>query len=78
LKVLFNRGYAKGFINDFEGAVKDFSKVIELDPNNGQTYVLRGRAYSAMGKLTEACADFSKASTLNVPGAVESLRQFCK
>jgi predicted membrane-bound spermidine synthase/tetratricopeptide (TPR) repeat protein len=77
-KVFFNRGYAKGFINDFEGAVKDFSKVLELDPNNGQTYVLRGRAYSAMGKLTEACADFSKARAMNVPGALESLRQFCQ
>ncbi len=78
LKVLFNRGYAKGFINDFEGALKDFSRVIELEPNNGQAYVLRGRAYSATGKLTEACADFSKAKTMNVPGALESLRQFCK
>lgn len=77
-KIFFNRGYAKGFLNDFEGALKDFNKVIELEPGNGQAYVLRGRVYSSMGKLTEACADFLKAKAMNVPGALESLNQFCK
>jgi spermidine synthase len=77
-KVYFNRAYAKGFLNDFPGAVMDFSKVIELDPKNGQAYVLRGRAYIAMGKKQEACSDFAKAKSMGVPGANESLNQFCQ
>jgi len=76
-KVYFNRAYAKGFLKDFQGAVKDFSRVIELDSSNGQAYVLRGRAYSSMGMKVEACDDFTKAKTMNVPGAEESIRQFC-
>lgn len=77
-KIYFNRAYAKGFLNDFNGAIEDFTTTIKLDPNNGQAYVLRGRAYNAIGKKQEACADFSKAKSLNTPGAQESLNQLCQ
>lgn len=77
-KVYFNRAYAKGFLNDFNGAIEDFSMTIKLEPNNGQALVLRGRAYNAIGKKEEACADFAKAKTMGTPGAAESITQLCQ
>ncbi len=77
-KVFFNRAYAKGFLSDFNGAIEDFTMTIKLDPGNGQALILRGRAYSAIGKKEEACADFFKAKTMGVSGAAESITQLCQ
>ena len=45
-------------------AVKDFSKAIEIDPNNRGALLNRGLAYKAMGKLPQAKADALKASKI--------------
>lgn len=76
-KVYFNRGYAKAFINEVNGAIFDFSKAISLDPNYGQAYILRGRAYMAIGNRNNACSDFNRATELNVRGARELWQQSC-
>ncbi len=46
-------------------AVKDFSKAIEMDPNNRGAYLGRSSVYKAMGKLPQAKSDELKASKIS-------------
>jgi tetratricopeptide (TPR) repeat protein len=42
--ILYDRGSAKDEIQDFIGAINDYSKTIEINPNNFKAYVNRGLA----------------------------------
>ncbi|HYG80864.1 MAG TPA: tetratricopeptide repeat protein, partial [Pyrinomonadaceae bacterium] len=46
-------------------AVGDFSKVIELDPQNADAYYNRGGLLVAQGEAAKAVDDFSKAIDIN-------------
>ncbi|HNW43726.1 MAG TPA: tetratricopeptide repeat protein [Elusimicrobiales bacterium] len=66
------RGYAaRGFENagkgNYDEAIVNYSKVIELDPSKAAAYSLRGSAYSKIGEYEQAIADYSKALALD-PG----------
>jgi Flp pilus assembly protein TadD len=50
--------------NDFNTAIINYTKAIELDPKNANAYRNRGIAYKALGKTKEADADFAKAKAL--------------
>jgi tetratricopeptide (TPR) repeat protein len=54
---------AKEVLNDFDGAIADYSKVIELKPD-ADFYVRRGAAEEQKGDLTVALADYKKALEL--------------
>jgi Flp pilus assembly protein TadD len=41
-----------------EEAIADFTKAIELNPNDAAAYLNRGVAYSAHGNMVAAIADF--------------------
>ena len=43
-ELYINRGMARTNRKDFDGAIKDFSKAIELDPKNAHAYNGRGLA----------------------------------
>ena len=59
------RGISRFEKNDFEGAIADFTKVIELKGQNLDfCYYFRGIALYRLGKLDEALADLSQAITL--------------
>jgi tetratricopeptide (TPR) repeat protein len=60
-----NRGIA--FINsgNFDSAVSDLNKAIELDPRSGFAYAGRGLAYLRKDKVEAARRDASKALSLN-------------
>jgi tetratricopeptide (TPR) repeat protein len=51
--------------NDYERAIADFDKAIELDPGRAGAYADRGNAYLYSGKAELAAADFAKALALN-------------
>ena len=61
----FNSGNAKNDKEDYEGAIADYTKSIELDPNYAETYYLRGLSKKNSGDFKEAIVDFSKAIELN-------------
>ena len=46
---------------DYEGAIKDFSKAIELDPSRASAYSSRGLAKYYLLDKEGACADWIKA-----------------
>lgn len=76
-KVYFNRGYAKALLNNMQGAIIDLTKAIELEPNYAQAYIVRGRAYLALGDK-QCCIDFHTAKTKGSKEADQWINQFCK
>jgi len=61
----FNRGVAENASGDFEGAIADYNRAIELDPKYAAAYSNRGNAKQAKGDLDGAIADCSRAIELD-------------
>ncbi|MCA9149973.1 MAG: tetratricopeptide repeat protein [Planctomycetales bacterium] len=64
--------YARGFAQLSHGdamlkAVEDLTMAIDLKPDYAQAYLMRGRAYEALGDMVQAKADRAKALELQ-PG----------
>ncbi len=56
-----NRGTAYIWKGDYDRAIADYTKVIEIDPRNAMAYHNRGVAYTRKGDHHRAIADSSKA-----------------
>ena len=56
-----NKMYNQG---NFKEAIKLYTEVIEMNPNNAKAYNNRGIAYQRLGDNTRAQADFAKAESL--------------
>ncbi len=50
---------------DYDSAIEQFNKVIEMDEKFVEAYKIRGNCYLALKKNDEAVKDFSKAIELN-------------
>ncbi len=62
----FRRRADENIINgDYDSAVGDYSKAIELNPKDASTYLNRGRAYHSKTNYDSAIADFTKAIEIN-------------
>jgi tetratricopeptide (TPR) repeat protein len=60
-----NRGidfYDKG---DFDKAILDFTKAIDIDPQCADFYYSRGHTYQSLGKYDNAITDFTRAINLS-------------
>ena len=55
---------------NYDGAITDFSKAIELNPNDEKAYWYRGSARQAKADLDGAIADYNKAIELNPTDAI--------
>ena len=55
-------------MKNYDKALADFNKAIELEPNYGEIYHHRGECYEAMGDKLKAQADFAKAKELGFNG----------
>ncbi|WP_138501502.1 tetratricopeptide repeat protein [Nostoc sp. PA-18-2419] len=64
-KELYQEGLNKYDEGNYEGAVKDFNQLIELEPQNALAYNKRGDAYYRLGDYEQAQADSSQAILLN-------------
>jgi len=64
----YNRGTSyfnqNKYDDDVNLAIADFTKAIEIDPKFADAFYNRGLAYKAIGKTTEADADFETAEEL--------------
>jgi protein O-mannosyl-transferase len=67
-----NRGIARYYGNDTEGALEDYSKAIDLNPKYAGAFYNRGIVYNALRDYDKAMADYTKAIDLN-PGFATSL-----
>lgn len=52
------RGRMRSALRQFDGAIADFSKVLEFDANDVATRDERGSTYFKAGKIAESAADF--------------------
>ena len=58
----YEQGFEKLFVdNDFYGAISDFTRAIEIDPNIAKYFSLRGRALAALEDYYAAISDFTRA-----------------
>lgn len=60
-----NRGLALSDGGNYDEALKDFNKAIELDPLFYEAYANRGTVFEKTGRFNEALADFEKSISLN-------------
>ena len=72
-----NRGISKKNLKNDEGAISDYNKAIELNPDYIGAYVNRGVAKETIGDLSGACKDYRKAVSLGYEDAVEWVRKVC-
>src|SRR5215470_19403299 len=61
----FNRGVVEKADGDFDGAIADYTRAIELDPKYAAAYSDRGNAKQAKGDLDGAIADCDHAIELD-------------
>ena len=62
---LIGASYAKQYIQNYKGAIKDLTKVLKLSPNSVEVYVMRGKLYIELGENNKAINDFNSALRLN-------------
>jgi tetratricopeptide (TPR) repeat protein len=55
---LERRGYVKGLLGDFDGAITDFNSSIAINPDQADAYFSRARVKMMQGNLVEAIEDF--------------------
>ena len=73
----FNSGNDKNDAGDYYGAISDFTKAIEIDPNYSNPYLNRGIAKENLGDMNGACDDWRKASSLGNESTAEWVRDQC-
>jgi tetratricopeptide (TPR) repeat protein len=57
----FDRASKRALNGDVDGAIADYTKIIEQDPHNTQAYYQRGQNYSALGDSDAALQDLNQA-----------------
>ena len=68
----------KKTLKDYEGAVEDYTKAIEINPTFASAYLNRGNI-SVLKKQPElGCEDFNKALDLGLNKALEYVAKYCK
>lgn len=60
-----NRGVAYGKKGQYDQAIVDFNKAIELNPRDAAAYYNRGISYEKRGQHDRAILDFTKAIEIN-------------
>ena len=62
---LFERGKARNYLNDYQAAIKDLSRAIELRSEISRYYYWRARSYNALKEYQKAAIDIKKARSLD-------------
>ena len=57
---LLTRGFVYGNLGQYDKAIADFSRVIEIDPKSKEAYYDRGIAYATIGQVNKSIADYSR------------------
>ena len=63
----FDRAYSKGEKDDYYGAISDYTKAIEINPQKVEAYNNRGRAHYSINDEWNACKDFKMVVSLGDP-----------
>ena len=63
---------------DYQGAIADYTKAIELNPNYADAYANRGIAKYNLNDMKGCCSDFRKAISLGSTKNVDWVEKNCK
>jgi tetratricopeptide (TPR) repeat protein len=69
----YSRGNCKKLLNDYKGAIADFTKAIKYNPNFAEAYYRRANIKNILMDSEGAALDYVKAIELN-PDFAESFR----
>ncbi len=58
---LINRGVDKSILEDYKGAIEDYTKIIEIDSDNALAYLNRGKNKKRLEDYQGSIEDFDKA-----------------
>jgi len=61
----FNSGIEKANSGDYEGAIKEFDKAVEINPKFAEAYYNRGVAKGELGDYRGGIEDYNKAIEIN-------------
>lgn len=75
--VYFNRGNANFKKGDMKNAMLDYSITIKMKDSYAEAYFQRALVKNSTGDAT-SCDDFKKAVKLELDGAKEAFRKYCK
>jgi lipoprotein NlpI len=68
--LIFNqRGWEEAQKGNYQEAIRHFTKAIDLNPMDAESYYSRGTAYSHEGQNDEAISDYTKALEINPKNA---------
>jgi lipoprotein NlpI len=73
----YNRGLTKCNLDDYDGAIEDFSMALNIDPMYGLAYFNRGCIKLLMfGMKDSGCEDLEMAKNLGVEGVEKVIRKY--
>ena len=64
-------------MKNWEAALTDLNKVIELDPKYAEAYYNRSNAYLQLERTSEACTDMREAAKLGYDNAINYVAGLC-
>ena len=76
-KEYYNSGLKKHQNGDYYGAISEYTKSIELDPNFSYAYFNRGIAKEILKDLNGACSDYRIAARMGHSYAKEIVNDYC-
>ncbi len=74
----YDSGVEKANSGDYQGAIKDYDKAIEINPKDAEAYYNRGLAKIGLGQKYSGCLDLSRAGKLGYSKAYEAIKKYCK
>ena len=73
----YNSGVEKYEKDDYQGAIADWSKAIEINPQDAYAYDNRGITRELIGDLEGACRDWREAAYLGLTRPAELVKKEC-
>jgi len=61
----YNKGIRHSQKRNYDNAIAEFTNAIQMHPQNGSLYLVRGKEYANKGAFDNAIADYTKAIELN-------------
>ena len=74
----YNRGCAFFNLKIYDKAIIDYTKVIELNPNNKDAYYWRGLSNMNINNIVNCCSDIKKAQQLGCTFIDADVLNSCK
>ena len=68
---------AKQFLQAYEDAINDCSKIIQSKPKSADAYSMRGLLRIEFGDQKQGCLDLSKAGELGDQKAYDAIKEKC-